>query len=131
MFLIKSNGDLKILNQTQKIRHFTRQTHTHALWHSYLKGPAKSVLILVHLAAGDQGASVDCFLAQLVLGYLQLQEIPSLQQRLILAWVDCITSLFDATTVGILYIVCVYIRATPQLSQVHFNIFVTWRTCQL
>lgn len=77
--------------QKWKIGIITRQTHTHEhtltgihTAHRVLRS-AKSVLALVHVAAGDQGAVVDCFLVRLV--HLQLRQLPALQQRVVLAHV--------------------------------------------
>lgn len=72
-------------------------THIHTLTgthtaHRVLR-PAKSVLALAHLAAGDRGAVVDCFLVQLVLVHLQLQELPALQQRVILVMLMLVNEL--------------------------------------
>lgn len=66
----------------------TSQTHVQAHGHtnSTQRGgvrPAKSVLALVHLAAGGQGAAADCFLVRLVLQF-QLRERPALQEKNIL-----------------------------------------------
>lgn len=66
--------------------HDKSNTHTLTGIHTAHRGPrpAKSVLALVHLAAGGQKATADCFLVQLVLVHLQLLELPALQQKAIL-----------------------------------------------
>lgn len=59
----------------ENLNHYKANTRTLTLIHTAHRvvTSAKSVLALVHLAAGEQGAAVDCFLVQLVLVHLQLQ----------------------------------------------------------
>lgn len=77
-----TSGVLKIQSKKKKMEnwnHDKSNTHTLTGIHTAHRGPrpAKSVLALVHLAAGGQKATADCFLVQLVLVHLQLLELPA------------------------------------------------------
>lgn len=77
----------KIPNKNGKLESLRgKHTCTHTGIRTALRvlRPAKSVLALVRLAAGDRGAVVDCFLVH----HFQLRQLSALQQKVISAQVD-------------------------------------------